>query len=79
MPDIQLKNGQEIIKWIEALETAKAEHEAAALSIGKELADIRDRLNGRVRKPKSGQFTRRKKGEKAAAYVTDLIGFCPDV
>lgn len=69
----------DILDAIEELEKTKADHESQAAEIGRKLAEIRDRLNGRARKPKSGKFTRRKKGEKSAADVTDLIGSGPDV
>ena len=77
-------SADQIVRLIDELEKSKAYHEEAAAAAGAQLAAIRDRLNGRTRKPKSGKFTRRTKGEKAkaeaaAADVTDLIGAGPDV
>ena len=48
----------EIVAAIDALEHAKAEHEKTAADIGQQLAAIRDRLNGRSRKARTGKFTR---------------------
>jgi len=96
-----VESGEQIVRLIDELELSKTYHEKEAERAAATLANIRDRLNGRARKPKSGKFTRRKKGEKldpsdvtyvgmegvpqrkkgekAAADLTDLIGAGPDV